>query len=249
VATECASRVENTGTDAAIGPLRCPFFPSADGTYRFLVGGFTGANTFQFKNDPFIRCMVYDRGTMPTVNNLVVLGSGSSGGSSPQQHTEYFYPQDTYSYYSGSGQRNHNGSMYHGAYSGESDYQYSYIHWGAGSLGNNLNTVLNYNVQKVSLRLTNLHSWYDKGMTWGMHSSTSLGSSTYSTLLTSAFISEGNTFDFVFQNWSAFAAAGTTYMVLAPDSADQHNLNWYGYFYGKGQDQGSMPRLTVQYTH
>jgi hypothetical protein len=253
-AVTCASRVETTGTDAPIGPLTAPFFPAADGTYRFLVSGFAGANTFQFKNDQFIRCAVDDLGLNAGqgTNNLVVLGSGTSGGSSAQNYTETFYPADTWSYYSGSGQRNHNSSMYHGAYSGESDYQYSYIHWAAGSLGNNLNTVLNYTVSKVALRLSNLHSWYDSGMTFGLHSSTSLGSATYSVILGSFFISEGNTFEYVLgtTQWAPWQAAGTTYMVLAPDSANQHNLNWYGYFFGySASNLGSAPRLTVTYTH
>jgi hypothetical protein len=253
-ACEIASRIENTGTDASLGPLRCQFYPTADGTYRFLVSGWTGANTFQFKTDPNIRCAIYDLGpnTGQSNNNIIALGTGSSGGNSSQTYTEYFYPSDTWSYYSGSGQRNHDSSMYHGAYQGESDYQYSYIQWAQGTLGNNLNTVLNYSVSKVSLRLNNLHSWYNSGMTFGLHSSTSLGGGqgVYSTILTSAFISEGNTYDYVLAStvWAPFKAGGVTYMVLAPDSSHLHDLGWYGYFYGKGSNT-SQPRLTVVYTH
>lgn len=250
-----ASRIETGATDAMIGPIHFLFFPSASGTYRFLLTGFTGSGTYQFKNDIAIQVAIYDWGanTGQNNNNLVVLGSGSSGGSSAQTYTEYFYPAATYSYYSGSGLRGQNISMYHGAYQGESDYQYSYINWASGSLGNNLNTVLNYSVSKVSLRLTNLHSWYNNGMTVGLHSSTSLGGAqgVYSSILTSMFISEGNTFDFVLggSTWAPFKAGGTTYMVLAPDSSNLHNLGWYGYFYGKGSNTGNEPRLTVVYTH
>jgi hypothetical protein len=250
-----ATRVDSTATDTQIGPLRCAFFPTADGIYRFLVTGHAGSGTYQFKNDDNIRCMVYDLG--PNVgqssNNLVVLGSGTSGGSGAQTKTEHFFPANTWSYYGQTPQlRDQNGTMYHGAYQGEAGYQYSYIQWATGDLGNSLSTVLNFAVSKVSLRLTNLHSWYNNGMTWGLHWSATLGGSqgTYSTLLTSAFISEGNTFDFVLGSgsWNPFQTAGR-YLVLSPDSSNLHNLGWYGYFYGKGADSTKMPRLTVTYTH
>ena len=265
LATECALTVANpsgagAGHDMSIGPLSCPFFAAASGTYRFLVTGIatTSAN-FQFKSDPYVRCTVADLGSASVgANNLVVLGSGTSGGNSAQNYTETFGPGSTNSYYSnGPTLRDNDGTMYHGAYSGESpNYQYSYIGWGSGSLGTaNLATLLGggYTINWATFRLTNLHSWYDSGMNVGVHTSTSLGSTTWSAILNTTsgwFISEGNTFAFSVNSsmWTSMFAA-STYTVLAPYSGALTNLSWYGYFYGYGSDASSVPLITVNYSH
>lgn len=253
VAAEVASRVENTGTDAAIGPISALFGPFAVvTTLRCLVGGFTGSNTFQFKNDPTIRCIIRDEGTTSLSNNLAVLGTGSSGGSSPQTYIEYFYGNSTWSYYGPTpALRGHNTSIYQGAYQGEGGYQFSYIQFSVGTLGNNLNTVLNYSVSKVQFRLLNLHSWYDSGMTVGLHSSTVLGSNGYSSILDQWGMSEGAQLAHTLNSsaWSPFKAGGLTYAVLAPTSGNLHNLAWYGYFWGGGSDNANVPAMIVTYTH
>lgn len=252
-ATECASRVETASTDAAIGPLRCIFGPFASTTtLRCLVTGKAGANSFQFKNDPFIRCFIYDLGTAQLTNNLTVLGSGTSGGSSAQQFTEYFYGNTTWSYYSGGGLRNHNGTIYQGSPSGPgSAYNMAYIQFSTGSLGNALNTVLNFSVQKVQLRLLNQHTYYNYGMTIGLHSSTVLGSAGYSSILDFWNISEGQQLAHTLGTsaWAPWKAGGTTYAVLAPTSQNLTNLNWYGYFWGGGPNNANVPAMIVTYQH
>lgn len=249
-----ASRVETINTDTLIGPISCVFGPfSTATTLRCLLSGASNtAGGWVFKNDDYVRCMIYDMGTASLVNNLTVLGSGSSGGSSAQQYTEYFYANNTWSYYSsGPHLRGHNNTIYQGAYQGESDYQYAYLQFSTGSLGNFLNTVLNYTVNKVQLRLLNQHSWYNYGMTIGLHSSTVLGSLGYSSILDFWNISEGQQLAHTLGTsaWAPFKAGGTTYAVLAPTSQNLKNLNWYGYFWGGGSNNANVPAMIVTYQH
>jgi hypothetical protein len=221
--------------------------------YRVLISAYVQSGAFQFKNR--LEARWEDLGANAaelSVNNAVLFGSGTSGGSGgTQTYTETFYPSETWSYYASGSLRETNGILYHGYYGDPSNWEYSYIQWAAGSLGHNLNTVLGYTVNWVTLRVTNLHTWYDNGMTFGIHSSTTLGGGigTYSVLLASEFISEGNTYNYTIGSgvWSPFAAGGTTYMVLGPDSGDTTNYAWYGYF--TGGTSGNCPRIQVNYTH
>jgi hypothetical protein len=257
LATSIAVNCPVAATAQGIAGLRCPFFPTANGEYRFLVTGSASAGTFQFAAaDPFVRLEIDDLGTFTQTNNLIAFGSGSSGGASKQQYTETFYPSNTYSYYSNSGLRNTNGSMYHGAYSGEApNYQYSYIGWGSGSLGTASLSVLlggGYTINSAKLRLTCLHSWYNSGMQWGLHTSTVLGSTGYGAILNpgGTSIGEGATVQNTLggAQINALFAAGA-YTVLAPDSGDLTNLSWYGYFEGGGGSNGLKPAIIVNYTH
>lgn len=179
-------------------------------------------------------------------------GGGAGSGTSSSTFTETFKPQATWSYYSNFGLRNTNGTCYHGAYSGEApNYQYSYIQWATGNLGDALNSVLNETVNWVKLTLPNLHSWYDNGMRFGLHSSTTLGAGEggYSVILNpgGTFIAEGATTTYTLSSgqWAPFQAGGVTYLVLSPDSSDLTNLSWYGYFNG-GQNGGI--ELEVNFT-
>lgn len=250
-----ATRVDTASTDTQIGPLQCLFAPTADATYRFLVTGHAGSGTFQFKNDDFIRCHIYDWGLNSGVtnnNNLVVLGSGTSGGSGAQQKVEYFYANTTWSYYSGGGLRNHNATIYQGSPSGPGTaYNMAYLQFSVGSLGNALNTVLNFTVSKVQLRLLNQHTYYNYGMTVGLHSSTVLGTAGYSSILDFWNISEGQQLAHTLGTsaWAPFKAGGVTYAVLAPTSNNLDNLNWYGYFWGGGPNNANVPAMIVTYTH
>lgn len=237
------------------------FTPTVEAVYRFLVSGWVTAGagfTWTFTSVP-VYMTIEDIG--PSVNNaipnnILLIGSGTSGGGSAQNFTETFYPSNTWSYYSNFGLRNTNGDMFHGAYQGEAPaYQYSYIQWGVGSRGNNLNTVLNFAVNSVMLRLTNEHSWFNSGMRFGLHSSTVLGGAqgVYSTILNAGGtgINEGQTKSYPLSStmWAPFKAAGVTYLVLSPDSGNLANLNWYGYFSGKGNVQSQQPQLVVNYVH
>ena len=232
--------------------------PTANTEYRFLISSYcTGGGTFKYSNNLEMRVTDLGVNTGQFGNSGVVFGTGTSGGGgSTQTYTETFYGTGSWSYRTDGGLRNTNGDMYQGAYSGEGGYQYSYIQFAQGSRGNNLNAVLNYTVNWVSLRLTNLHTWYSGGMTIGLHSSTSLGGAqgTYSSILNPGGwnISEGATY--TWPNvpsavWSPFKAGGTTYLVLSPDAGDLENLQWYGYFYGGDGSDSYMPLITVNYTH
>jgi hypothetical protein len=256
MASSVATYVTNSGSAQGHPGLRCLFTPTANITYRFLVTGNVTSGTFQFASaDPYIRCEIDDLGVYPFTNNIITLGSGTSGGTvSKQQYTETFYAASTHSYATNTGLRTTNGSMYHGAYSG-TNWQYSYIAWGAGSLGTSSLSVLlggSYAINWAKLRLTCLHCLYDNGMQWGLHTSTSLGSQSYSAILNSGGtnIREGATVQNPLGGGqiSALFAAGA-YTVLAPDTADNDNPHWYGYFYGGNVPGGSIPAITVNYTH
>lgn len=235
-----------------------PPTPAVATTYKMLISAFIQGTGSSFQYQDLLEMRItdngFDLGQMAT-NNAQIFGSGSSGGGSgAQNYSEVFYPANTWSYYSIGGQRNSNSTLYHGAYQYESGFQYSYIQWAVGSLGNDLNTVLGagYTFNSASIRLTNLHSWYDNGMRFGLHASTSLGNDASPALINTGgtFISEGATtaYSLSASQLSAFSAAGTTYMVLMPDSTDLQNLSWYGYFYGPG-NSAYMPKLTIRYTH
>jgi hypothetical protein len=249
-----SSRVESAGTDAGIGPIRCVFGPySGVTTIKVLITGHAGSGTYQFKNDDFVRCMFYDLGAnMPgATNNLVVYGSGSSGGASPQQYTEYFYGNNTWTYWE-YGQRNHNGTIYQGAYSGEGYAQYCYVQFSMGSRGNALNTVLNYQVNSVKFRLLNQHSWYNSGATVSFHASTALGSlgGALTSELDSWHINEGQMLNRTLGSsaWSPFKAGGVTYAVLRPPGGSL-SLDYYSYFWGGGNNNSNVPAMIVTYTH
>lgn len=252
------TRVLPTANTADSHPgLRCEFFPTADGLWRFLVTGAASSGTYQFTQDPFIRCYVNDLGLNDAGqgnNSISVIATGGTGGGggapSQQTYTEYFYGNNTWSYWE-YGQRNHNGTIYQGAYSGEGYAQYGYIQWGFGSLGNALNTVLNYTVQKVTLRLLNQHSWYNSGMTVSWHTSDLQGSISHiSSEWQNWHINEGQmlTVNLSVAAWQQFKNAGTTYGVLSPKGGSQ-DLSYYGYFWGGGTNNSNVPRLAVTYTH
>jgi hypothetical protein len=181
----------------------------------------------------------------------VMLGTGTGGGATAQNYTETFYPQNTWSY-DAWGQKNHNGSMYQGTYSGSTYDQHSWIVWNTGSRGNGLATVLNYSVQSVTLRLLNLHSWYNSGMTvslkWSRPANGLPGNpATISTEITNWHINEGQllTKTLTPAQWAPWKTGGT-YMCFKAGST---SLDRYGYFFGGGGATGSMPMLTVKYTH
>lgn len=235
-----------------------PPTPLVDTVYKMLLTAFIqgAGSSFKFQNLLEMRWTDLGVDNGQTGNNAIILGTGTGGGSGGQQtYTENFWASNTWCYESNWGIQNTNGDMYQGAYQGEpaGGYKYSYIQWSLGSRGNQVNTVLNYaQVNWVKLTLANTHSWYNSGMTIGIHASTILGGAqgVYTSLLAQFNISEGvkRTFSLVPSAWAPFKAGGTTYMVLSPDSADLTNLQWYGIFTG-GNTSGNRPLLQVNYTH
>lgn len=226
--------------------------PAVETTYRMLLTAAISSGSFQYAlGSETLEMRVTDMGNNSPVNNGVMLGTGTSGSTGAQNYTEYFYGNTTWSYWE-YGMRNHNGSLYQGAYSGEGYAQYAFIQFSQGSRGNNLNTVLNYTVQKVTMRLLNQHSWYNSGMTVSLHSSQSAGSNigAISSELQNWHINEGQMLTTALTSgaWAPFKAGGTTYAVLRPVGGST-SLDYYGYFWGGGNNNANVPMLTVQYTH
>jgi hypothetical protein len=228
--------------------------PTVTALYRFLVGAHASANSFQVLSSMVLT--ITDNGVQTnvnTMNNGVVLGSGQAGGSGGVQNwTEYFYGTRGWSYGQPAGQQaNQNYYLYQGAGPGITYPFHSWIEWSTGSLGNTLNTVLNYAVQSVSLRLTNLYSNYSNGLTVSFHSGTTLGVlSSVSLELQNWAMGEGQTLDTPLTPaaWAPFMAGGVTYAVLHPPSSST-SPNYYGYFAGAEAASAQQPMLTVQYSH
>lgn len=232
-----------------------PGTPGVDTLYRVLLtANLQTAGGFQFTNSS-IEMRVTDLGVDngQFVNTGVVLGSGTTGGSGGvQTKTEYFYGNATWTYYSGGALKNKNSTMWQGSPSGAgSAWNIGYIQFSVGSLGNNLNTVLGWQVNSVKLRMQNTFSYYSYGMTIGLHSSTVLGSAGYSSILDFWNIAEGQLLTHTLGSsaWAPFAAGGTTYAVIAPTSQNNTNLNWYGNFWGGGTNNAKVPAMIVNWTH
>jgi hypothetical protein len=237
--------------------LRCQFFPPANALYKFLVCGWCNSGTFNFSTgDPYIRCSVNDMGAVTggeTSNNILVLGTGTGGGATPQNYNEYFDCSNSWSFWE-YGQRNTNGTLYQGAYSGEGYAQHAWLQWGFGSRGNGLNTVLNYQVNYVKVRLTNQHSWYNSGATVSWHSANGYapnqGLNGVTSELQNWSIAEGATLWTTLGSgaWAPFKAGGVTYAVLHPPNGSQ-SLNYYSYYAGPNAAESQKPQLWVNYTH
>ena len=232
----------------------CEYIPgnlAADTPYRLLVTANVQAGTMQFQGSLELR--IEDLGDWTTQqfgNNGLPLGTGSSGGSSVQTYVEHFYGNQTWSY-NEYGLRNNNGTLYQGAYSGEGYAQHAWIQWSGGDRGNSLNTVLNYTVNKVSLRTMCQHTWYNSGMTVSLHSSSgSVGNLGAVSGELGAYGAKAGTYQEVTLTpssvWAPFKAAGVTRMVLRPPGGSL-DLSYYGYFWGGGNNNSNVPRLTVTY--
>ena len=187
-----------------------------------------------------------------TANNGIALGTGTSGAAGGAQNwTETFTPAATWSYGPGGSLVSSDDVLYQGDYGGNSGYAYhSWIEWGVGSLGDNLNTVLNYSVQSVTLTLTNMYSYYADGTTVSFHSGTTLGNlTTVSNELQNWAMGEGQTLatELIGTAWAPFKSGGLTYTVLHPPSSSLA-LNYAGYWAGP-DIPAQQPLLTVKYNH
>ncbi len=226
-----------------------PAVPATDTQYRFLLCANIQNGTFQYQD--LIEMRVSDVGTLPAFPGGVVLGTGTSGAASVKAYTEHFYGNRTWSY-NEYGLRNTNGTLFQGAYSGEGYAQQGWIQWSLGTLGNQLNTVLNYTVSKVTLRLLCQHSWYNSGLTVSLHSSQGPGGSVpaISGELANWHATPGAFTTAVLGSsaWAPFKAAGTTYAVLRPPGGSL-DLSYYGYFFGGGPNNANVPMITVSYQH
>ena len=231
----------------------CEYIPgnlAADTPYRLLVTANVQAGTFQYQGSLELR--IEDLGEWTTQqfgNNGLPLGTGTGGGSSVQTYVEHFYGNQTWSY-NEYGLRTVNGTLYQGAYSGEGYAQHAWIQWSGGDRGNSLNTVLNYTVNKVSLRTMCQHTWYNSGMTVSVHSSSgsvgNLGAVSGELGVYHANASQFQEVTLTSGVWAPFKAGGVTRMVLRPPGGSL-SLDYYGYFWGGGNNNSYVPRLTVTY--
>jgi hypothetical protein len=228
--------------------------PSSTALYRFLVSASVGpsstSGTVQLASSMVLT--ISDNGVQTnvnTANNGVALGTGSSGsGGGAQNWTENFYGTQTWSY-NQNGLFTQNNNLFQGTMPGSSYAMHSWIKWSTGSLGNALSTVLGYTVESVTLRLSNLFSYYSTGMITSFHTGTTLGNlSSVSSELQSWTIGEGQVLStaLVPAAWEPFQTSGT-YAVLHPPSSSNNEL-YYGYFSGPGSTS-SEPLLTVRYSH
>ena len=225
---------------------------ATDTLYRFLVTAHVQAGTFQYTGSMELR--IDDLGEWTSQqfgNNGLALGSGTGGGASVQTYTEHFYANQTWSY-NEYGLRTTNGTLYQGAYSGEGFAQHAWMQWSAGDRGNSLNTVLNYTVQKVSLRTLCQHTWYNSGMTVSVHSSSgAVGNLAAVSSELGVYTAKAGQYQEVIlgsAQWTPFKAGGITRMVFRPPGGSTA-LTYYGYFWGGGNNNANVPRLTVTYTH
>ena len=233
---------------------------STTALYRFLVCAWVHSGTAQYAEPLEFRiedCGGYGYTNMN--NNGLAIGSGTSGGTSLRNYTEYFYPVHNWTYDNNGGtitgpSGGDANSIFQGD-NGNGNSRFAYIQWGVGSLGHNLNTILNtYQINAVYFRLTNQGSSWGSGCSVGWHSSTVLGGGqgTYSAILNSGGTWYAKGAEWVYTltaaQWAPFKAAGVTYFVLAPDPANLHNKGWYGWFNGMSGGTAYGPRLQVNYT-
>lgn len=189
-------------------------------------------------------------------------GGGGAGSGSQANNVSFNYRMSASRTYFGSdaesgappnGTRS-NGTMYQGgetASGGSFNGTQKSLMIINGNPGNDLSGVT---ITSVKLRLNNLHSWYNSGMTvvLGFTGHTSLPGSLTSGLITgvnSYHINEGATESqsLTSTNLGANLKTGLA-RALALGPGPAFNLNYYGYFYGAGGSNNNNPLLTVNGT-
>jgi len=246
-----ASRIETGSTDASIGPLRAIFAPTADGVHRFLVTGHAGASTWQFKNDDFVRCHVYDWGREHRADDQQP-GSPSGPAAraparsrpSPSISTATTRGRTTGRPPAAEPQPEHSTRGIPGRGRGT---KYSYIQFSTGSLGNSLSTVLNYTVQSVQLRLLNQQRWYKHRDVVGLHSSTTLGTAGYSSILDHVAINEGQPLARTLGTsaWTPFQDPPAPTPCSRRPRTSSTACSGTGNFWGGGPDNANVPAMIV----
>jgi hypothetical protein len=185
-------------------------------------------------------------------------GGGAGAGSSSTQGSNTYRMGSSATYYGSDGSspngKRANGTMYQG---GETS--------GGGSFngtmkslmiisGNPSSDLSGKTIDSVSLRLDNLHSWYNNGLyvNLGYTSKSSLPGSWDGTGITSVkqyWQNQGSTTTTDLTNLglgSALQSGAANSLSLGPGSP-AFDLYNYGYFYGAGGSSGSNPLLTVQW--
>lgn len=245
-----------------------PPTPVVDTLYRFLVSSNIQSGAFKYQT--IIEMRIEDIGVDlgQFGNSAVILGTGGSGGGGGKTTvTKTYFATATDSYYGSqanvnpNGRRSHNSSCYQGAYSGGLSVngdQYSFISFNHTQIASDLSGAT---INWVKLRLTNLHSWYNSGMTvivgYGTAGSYGdpfvPGAGTHFNQ-TNYFISEGATLNKDITGagiGTAFQSGGATAIAIgrSADRTTAGDLNNYGYFFGfSSTDHAHCPQLQINYT-
>jgi hypothetical protein len=189
---------------------------------------------------------VYDMGA-PTVPNSWVPragGSGTSGGTQVAQGLT----DNTWSYSSAGGQRNHNGDMYQGQASGNPGG------WGSQYSIMDFFSVINAVpsgavVNQALLRLQNKRTWYDTGAYLYTHTATSSSVGTFSSQYNQVAFGEGQGLVIDVTVMVAAMVAGSLRYVGVRVPSGGTALTGYGYWAGNNAASGVAPFLKITYTH
>ena len=189
---------------------------------------------------------VLDMGAPPVPNSWIPRagGSGTSGGTQIAQGL----PDNTYSYGSGGGLRNHNGDMYQGQASGNPGgwgSQYSIMDFLSVISAVPSGAVVN----QALLRMQNRHTWYDTGAYLYTHTATSSSVSSFSSQYNQIAFGEGQSVvTDVTVMVAAMVASGLRYIgVRVPGGGTA--LTGYGYWAGNNAASGVAPYLKITFTH
>ena len=239
------------------------WLPSSDAVYRFLLGMRTNNSSYGIQLQSAVAIDIEDVGDQDPyfqVNNAITLGSGGSGGSSKQNYTKTYYPNQTYSYFGDDASgypntlRDTGGTIYQGGETASggsfNGTQYSYLDFSGTSIQSDLSGAT---IRSIKLTMKNVHSWYNGGMTallaYAPISHTNNSSPSGKTGIGSAgdyTIGEGAQ-----RTWSLPNSVGTAFgngnaksIMLGPGPS--YYLSNYGYFAALGSGNG--PYLTVKYT-
>jgi hypothetical protein len=226
--TACTLRLVATVASAGSTPVIAVINPS---TTTFAQG--TGALT------------VYDMGAPPVPNSWIPRagGSGTSGGTQVAQGLT----DNTWSYGSGGGTRNHNGDMYQGQASGNPGG------WGSQYSIMDFFSVINAVpsgavVNQALLRMQNKHTWYDSGAYLYTHTATSSSVATFSSQYNQIAFGEGQSVvTDVTVMVAAMVSGGLRYVGVRVPSGGTA-LTGYGYWAGNNAASGVAPFLKITYT-
>lgn len=204
--------------------------------------------------------VVVDLGdTVP--NTGIWIGTGSGGGTPPQNYVTTWSATDTWSYegtnadsspnpgFTPGALINHNGNAYQGDDQlGDNGNTSTFIAWPAAVA----TTLSGATITKITMTLTNKHSWFSSGITVAVGKTTATpgGGSRPSITdpdLVETSMSEGGTKTFSLNaQLTAFSnalTAGNAFVLYHPGSS----RSYYGYFSG-GSGGANTPKITVSYT-
>ena len=183
-------------------------------------------------------------------------GSGSGVTNISKQyhlsHSHTYYGSDASSSAPPNGIRNSDTSMYQGGETASGgSFNGTMKSMGLWPFSTIQSDFSGATIDSVTLRLENLHSWYNSGLSVALgytNNSPNLPSSYNGTQtgLGTFSMGEGQTKTFALpvSYGNALKGGTATTIVIGPGSGS-FNLNYYGYFYGPGGDNNQNPMLTI----